>query len=60
MLPSVSGYYGLWEAEGVFAMAIFGETSDIAAGFSLLSHVMLMFPVLFVDFLSAVVTVGSI
>ncbi|MFW6296931.1 MAG: lysylphosphatidylglycerol synthase transmembrane domain-containing protein [Desulfosalsimonas sp.] len=56
MLPSVPGYWGLWEAGGVFAMALFGIASNTAAGFSLLSHVMLMFPVLIVGFLSAVVT----
>ncbi|MCF8093774.1 MAG: flippase-like domain-containing protein [Desulfobacteraceae bacterium] len=56
MLPSVPGYWGLWEAGGVFAMALFGVASDLAAGFSLLSHVMLMFPVLFVGIYSAVVS----
>lgn len=60
MLPSVPGYWGLWEAGGVFAMTLFAISSNTAAGFSLLSHVMLMFPVLIVGFLSAFVTGVSI
>ncbi len=56
MLPSVPGYWGLWEAGGVFAMALFGVASELAAGFSLLSHAMLMFPVLIAGIFSAVVT----
>ncbi|MCF8111289.1 MAG: flippase-like domain-containing protein [Desulfobacteraceae bacterium] len=56
MLPSVPGYWGLWEAGGVFAMALFGVTSNLAAGFSIVSHVMLIIPVIITGVFSAVVT----
>ncbi|MFW6080414.1 MAG: lysylphosphatidylglycerol synthase transmembrane domain-containing protein [Desulfosalsimonas sp.] len=56
MLPSVPGYWGLWEAGGVFAMALFGTASNLAAGFSLVSHVMFMVPVTITGVFSAIVT----
>lgn len=56
MLPSVPGYWGLWEAGGVFAMALFGVGAELAAGFSIISHVMLIVPVIIVGIFSAVVT----
>ncbi|MCF8035657.1 MAG: flippase-like domain-containing protein [Desulfobacteraceae bacterium] len=56
MLPSVPGFWGLWEAGGVFGMALFGVSQGNAAGFSLLNHAMLMFPVLIVGVYSAAVT----
>ena len=55
-LPSVPGFWGLWEAGGVFAMALFGISSDAAAGFTLANHALQMFPVIIVGLISAVMT----
>ncbi|MGD9053969.1 MAG: lysylphosphatidylglycerol synthase transmembrane domain-containing protein [Desulfobacterales bacterium] len=55
-LPSVPGFWGLWEAGGVFAMALFGIPSDAAAGFTLANHALQMFPVIIVGLISAVMT----
>ena len=55
-LPSVPGFWGLWEAGGVFAMALFGTPSDAAAGFTLANHALQMFPVIIVGLISAVMT----
>ena len=55
-LPSVPGFWGLWEAGGVFAMALFGVSSDAAAGFTLANHAVQMFPVIIVGFVSAIIT----
>jgi uncharacterized protein (TIRG00374 family) len=55
-LPSVPGFWGLWEAGGVFAMALFGIPSNAAAGFTLANHAMQMFPVIIVGLISAVMT----
>jgi hypothetical protein len=37
-LPSVPGFWGLWEAGGVFGMALFGIPAAQAAGFILATH----------------------
>ena len=37
-LPSVPGFWGLWEAGGVFGMALFGIPAANAAGFILATH----------------------
>lgn len=55
-LPSVPGFWGLWEAGGVFAMALFGVPSNAAAGFTLANHAVQMFPVIIVGFISAIIT----
>ncbi len=55
-LPSVPGFWGLWEAGGVFAMSLFGTSSDVAAGFTLANHAVQMFPVIVVGFVSAIIT----
>ena len=55
-LPSVPGFWGLWEAGGVFAMSLFGIQSDAAAGFTLANHALQMFPVIIVGLISAVMT----
>jgi len=55
-LPSVPGYWGLWEAGGVFAMSLFGVTADAAAGFTLANHAVQVFPVIIVGFVSAIIT----
>lgn len=55
-LPSVPGYWGLWEAGGVFAMSIFGIPADQAAGFTLANHFLQIFPVILAGLFSALVT----
>jgi hypothetical protein len=54
VLPSVPGFWGIWEAGSVFGLALFGVQKDAAAGFSLVSHAMLLFPVLIAGLISAV------
>ncbi|MDH4206319.1 MAG: flippase-like domain-containing protein, partial [Desulfobacteraceae bacterium] len=55
-LPSVPGYWGIWEAGGVFALLLFGVSSKDAAGFTLANHAIQIFPVIFVGLISAMVT----
>ena len=55
-LPSVPGFWGLWEAGGVFAMSLFGVAAKEAAGYTLLNHAVQMFPVIFMGFISAVIS----
>jgi glycosyltransferase 2 family protein len=52
-LPSVPGYWGLWEAGGVFAMLLFGVSEKEAAGFTLANHVVQIIPVVLVGLVSA-------
>jgi hypothetical protein len=47
-LPSVPGWWGIWEAGGVFAMGLFGVPRLEAAGFTLVSHAMQIFPVILI------------
>jgi len=53
-LPSVPGFWGLWEAAGVFALSFFGVTEEIAAGFSLFSHAFNLIPVIGAGWLSSI------
>jgi uncharacterized membrane protein YbhN (UPF0104 family) len=55
-LPSVPGYWGIWEAGGVFSLLLFGVSSKDAAGFTLVNHAVQVFPIIFVGFISAIVT----
>lgn len=55
-LPSVPGFWGIWEAGGVFALAIFGIPAKEAAGFTLTNHVVQIFPVIIVGLISAMIT----
>jgi len=55
-LPSVPGFWGLWEAGGIFALSLFGVSSNDAAGFTLANHVLQIFPVIIVGFVSAMIT----
>ncbi len=55
-LPSVPGFWGVWEAGGVFAMSIFGVSTSTAAGFTLANHAVQVFPVIIVGFISAIIT----
>ena len=52
-LPSVPGFWGLWEAGGVFALVLFGVAEKDAAGFTLANHAVQMFPVILVGLVSA-------
>jgi len=55
-MPSVPGFWGLWEAGGVFALSIFGVTTNAAAGFTLANHGLQVFPVIIAGFISAIIT----
>jgi len=55
-LPSVPGFWGLWEAGGVFAMTMFGVSTKEAAGFTLANHALQMLPVILVGLIAAIVT----
>ena len=59
-LPSVPGFWGLWEAGGVFGLLIFGVPAKEAAGFTLTNHVFQMVPVIIVGLVSAVITGANI
>jgi len=54
-LPSVPGFWGLWEAGGVFALSLFGVSAKDAAGFTLTNHAVQMFPVIIAGFISAMI-----
>ena len=52
-LPSAPGFWGLWEAGGVFALLLFGVSDKEAAGFALVSHALQLFPVILIGLISA-------
>ena len=52
-LPSVPGWWGLWEAGGIFALSLFGVTTKEAAGFTLANHAIQVFPVIIAGLASA-------
>jgi hypothetical protein len=52
-LPSVPGWWGLWEAAGVFALSLFGVSAREAAGFTLANHALQVFPVILLGLISA-------
>jgi len=55
-LPSVPGFWGLWEAGGIFALTLFGISTSHAAGYTLANHAVQMFPVILIGLGSAVAT----
>lgn len=55
-LPSVPGFWGIWEAGGVFGLTLFGVSTKDAAGFTLVSHAVQIFPVIFAGLVSAMLT----
>ena len=55
-LPSAPGFWGLWEAGGVFGLLIFGISAKEAAGFTVVNHVIQMVPVIVVGLISAIIT----
>ncbi|UCF94090.1 MAG: flippase-like domain-containing protein [Desulfobacterales bacterium] len=59
-LPSVPGWWGLWEAGGVFALSLFGIAAQDAAGYTLANHALQVFPVILVGLGSAMIAGVSI
>jgi len=55
-LPSVPGYWGLWEAGGVFALTLFGISANEAASFTLANHVIQFMPVIIAGIISMIIT----
>ena len=55
-IPSAPGFWGIWEAGGVFSLALFGVSAKDAAGFTLANHAIQMFPIIVVGMGSAIVT----
>ncbi|MDF1593970.1 MAG: lysylphosphatidylglycerol synthase transmembrane domain-containing protein [Desulfobacterales bacterium] len=55
-LPSVPGFWGIWEAGGVFALSLFGVPAKEAAGMTLVVHAISVFPVIIGGLISAVIT----
>ncbi len=55
-LPSVPGYWGIWEAGGILAMMTLGVSQTDAAGFTLANHALQVIPVVLLGFVSAFVT----
>jgi uncharacterized membrane protein YbhN (UPF0104 family) len=55
-LPSVPGFWGIWEAGGVFALLLIGVSSKEAAGFTLVNHAIQIFPVILIGIISAMIT----
>jgi glycosyltransferase 2 family protein len=55
-LPSVPGFWGIWEAGGVFALSLFGVSKIEAAGFTLVNHAVQVFPVIAAGMISAAIT----
>ena len=54
-LPSVPGFWGLWEAGGVFALALFGVSSKEAAGYTLFNHAVQIFPIILMGLISCMI-----
>ena len=52
-IPSVPGFWGVWEAGGVFAMMIFGMEGSDVVGYHLINHVVQLLPVMLIGFVSA-------
>ena len=55
-LPSIPGFWGLWEAGGMFALALFGVTGNDALGFILVNHAIQIFPIIIIGLISALIT----
>jgi len=55
-LPSAPGYWGLWEAGGIFAMSLFGVSAKDAAGYTLINHVIQILPIIITGLVSAMIT----
>ena len=55
-LPSVPGWWGLWEAGGVFALSFFGVAAGPALAFTLVNHAAQVFPVILVGLVSMLIS----
>ena len=55
-LPSVPGFWGIWEAGGIFALTMFGITGSNAAGYTLLNHVFQVLPYMIIGVVSLFMT----
>jgi uncharacterized protein (TIRG00374 family) len=55
-LPSAPGFWGVWEAGGVFGLLIFGVPAKEAAGFTLANHVVQILPIIAVGIASSFIT----
>jgi len=55
-LPSAPGYWGVWEAGGVFGLSLFGVDAGTAAGYTLANHFIQLLPVIIMGLISAMVT----
>ena len=59
-LPSAHGYWGVWEASGVFGLSLFGVGAGTAAGYTLANHFVQLLPVIIMGLISAMVTGAGI
>lgn len=55
-LPSVPGFWGIWEAGGVFALSLFGIPLMESAGFTLVNHVVQLVPAILLGVVSVIIT----
>lgn len=53
-LPSVPGYWGLWEAGGIFALTLLGYPEDIGAAYTLVNHAIQVLPVMGIGWASLI------
>ena len=59
-LPSAPGYWGVWEAGGVFGLSLFGVGTGTAAGYTLTNHFIQLLPVIIMGLISAMITGAGI
>ncbi len=52
-IPSVPGFWGVWEAGGIFAMSVLGIAKTNAAGYNLFNHAVQMIPVMIIGIISS-------
>lgn len=55
-LPSVPGYWGLWEAGGIFSLLLLGVPEQAGAAFTLVNHAIQLLPVILLGIISLLVT----
>lgn len=53
-LPSVPGFWGIWEAGGIFALSLFGVSGKEAAGYTLVNHAIQILPLIPVGLISVI------
>ena len=52
-LPSVPGYWGLWEVAGIYAMQLFGAPKELSASYTLVNHAVQVFTMIGMGSVSA-------